>query len=161
MWVEQSALSTWIREAPTVFAFPSILFMHTLGMGFLAGMNAAMDLRILGFAPSLPLAPMERLFRVLWSAFCLSAVSGVLLLIAYPTKALTNPLFYIKLTFVALAVTDIRLLKNHVFRDLSLDEKPVPRKGKLLAGASLFCWVVVITAGRLLAYTYSRLLVTG
>ena len=63
MWVEQSALSTWIRESPSVSAFPSILTLHTLGMGFLAGTNAAMDLRILGFAPSLPLAPMERLFR--------------------------------------------------------------------------------------------------
>ena len=87
MWVEHSAVSTWIRESPSVFAFPSILFLHTLGMGFLAGTNAAMDLRILGFAPSLPLAPMERLFRIMWSAFCVSAASGIGLLIAYPTKA--------------------------------------------------------------------------
>ena len=106
-WVEHSAVSTWIRESPSVFAFPSILTLHTLGMGFLAGTNAAMDLRILGFAPSLPLAPMERLFRLMWFAFCVSAASGIGLLIAYPTKALTNPLFYVKLLFVALAVPPV------------------------------------------------------
>ena len=161
LWVEQSGLSKWIRESPSLLAFPGILFLHTLGMGFLAGTNMAMDLRILGVAPRIPLAPMEQFYRVMWSAFCLSAVSGVLLLIAYPTKALTNPLFYVKLTLIALAVGNMRLLRKQVFGELNPDARPVPRKSKILAGTSLVFWVAIITTGRLLAYTFSRMYWNG
>ena len=90
IWVETSALSIWVRESPSVFAFPIILSFHTIGMGFLAGMNAAIALRILGFAPRVPLMEARRVFPVLWAGFWLKAVSGIVLLIAYPTKALTN-----------------------------------------------------------------------
>lgn len=157
VWLEATALSTWLRESLSPLAFPGVLTLHTIGMGFLAGANVAIDLRILGVASQMTLRPMERFFPVMWLGFGVNAFSGVLLLIAYPTKALTNPLFYIKLMLIALAVANIRLLKKHVFRDPGLDDKPMSRKGKILAGASLFLWAGVITAGRFLAYTYTYL----
>ena len=140
VWLEATALSTWLRESISLLAFPTVLVLHTVGMGFLVGANAAMDLRILGVASSMPLKPMERFFPVMWFGFGVNAVSGVLLLIAYPAKALTNPLFYFKLILIVLAVTNIRLLKKHVFGDPSLDEMPmapISRKGKIVAGLSL------------------------
>jgi len=157
LWLEATALSTWLREALTPLAFPTVLTLHTVGMGFLAGTNAAINLRILGVAASMPLKPMERFFPVMWIAFAVNAVSGVLLLITYPTKALTNPLFYVKLTVIGLAVGNLRLLRKHVFRNPGLDIEPMTRKGKILAGASLFLWAAVIAAGRFLAYTYTYL----
>ena len=157
LWLEATAFSTWLREALTPFAFPTVLTLHTIGMGFLVGTNAAIDLRILGVASRMPLRPMERFFPVLWVAFGVNAVSGVLLLIAYPTKAVTNPLFYVKLTVIGLAVANLRLLRKHVFRNPGLDIEPMTRKGKILAGASLFLWAAVIAAGRFLAYTYTYL----
>lgn len=157
LWLEATALSTWLREALTPFAFPTVLTLHTVGMGFLVGTNAAMDLRILGVASQMPLKPMERFFPVMWLGFGLNAVSGVLLLIAYPTKAVTNPLFYVKLTVIGLAVATIRLLQKQVFRDAALDEKPISRKGKFIAGVSLLLWAGAVTAGRFLAYTYTYL----
>lgn len=157
LWLEATALSTWLREALTPFAFPTVLTLHTVGMGFLVGTNAALDLRILGVASQMPLKPMERFFPVMWFGFGLNAVSGVLLLIAYPTKALTNPLFYVKLTVIGLAVASIRLLRKHVFFDPGLDEQPISRKGKIIAGVSLLLWAGAVTAGRFLAYTYTYL----
>jgi hypothetical protein len=95
IWVETSALSVWVRESPSVFAFPIILSFHTIGMGFLAGMNAAIALRILGFAPRVPLMEARRVFPVLWAGFWLNAVSGIVLLIAIrqarPTRCSTRP----------------------------------------------------------------------
>ena len=114
IWVETSALSIWVRESPSVFAFPIILSFHTIGMGFLAGMNAAIALRILGFAPRVPLMEARRVFPVLWAGFWLNAVSGIVLLIAYPTKALTNPMFYFKLTCVALGLVTQTLIRRRV-----------------------------------------------
>ncbi len=153
-WIEDSALSTWIRETPSIFAYPAIITLHTIGMGFLAGGSMAIDLRILGFAPRMQLAPMRKFFLVLWLALAVNAVSGILLLIAYPTKALTNPVFYLKLVLIAVAVVILRRIEREVFDDASVDQRPLATKVRVLAAVSLLSWVATITAGRLLAYTY-------
>lgn len=157
VWVETSSFSVWVRESSSVFAFPAILSVHTVGMGLVAGINAAIALRILGVGPGIPLRQMKRFFPVVWTGFWLNAVSGVVLLIGYPTKALTNPVFYLKLAFIALALVDFGLIGKYVFADLSFDEGPVSKKGRMLAVVSLVCWSGAITAGRLLAYTYVHL----
>ena len=153
--IEESGLSTWIRESPSLFAFWFVLSFHTIGMGLLVGASAVIDLRILGVAPDLPLAPLKGLYRVIWVGFWIQVVSGVLLLIAYPTKALTNPDFYIKLTLIGFAVTTMQILKNRVFSDPGLSEAAMMAKGKVFAAWSLIFWVGAVTAGRLLAYTYT------
>src|SRR5689334_9120237 len=94
-WVETSAIAMWVRgdTGGFEFVFPVIVTLHTIGMGFLAGGSTAIDLRVLGIAPNIPLKSIGRFVPVLWLAFAVNAISGVLLLIAYPTKALTNPVF--------------------------------------------------------------------
>lgn len=157
LWLEATTLSTWLRESLSLLAFPLVLVLHTIGMGFLAGANAAVDLRVLGVAPGVPLKPMEQFFPVMWAAFAVSAASGVLLLIAYPTKALTNPLFYVKLLLIGAAVAMMPALRKRVFRDPAVERGEVAKRGRVLAGVSLLLWAGVITAGRFLAYTYTYL----
>ena len=59
--------------------------------------------------------------------------------------------------FIALALVNTRLIEDRVFRDPDVDVRPVPRQWKILAGTSLFFWTGAITAGKLLAHTYTRL----
>src|SRR5258708_12900835 len=99
-FVEGSDLSAWIR-GDSMLAFPTIITLHTICMGFLAGASSAIDLRILGAAPGIPLASLRPFYPLMWLAFAVNAVTGVLMVIGYPTKQLTNPLFYIKLSLVA------------------------------------------------------------
>jgi hypothetical protein len=155
-WIESSALATWVRgeSVGTEFVFPIIVTLHTIGMGFLAGGSAAIDLRILGVAPNIPLKPMARFLPLLWLAFAMNAVSGILLLIAYPTKALTNPVFYVKVCLITLAILLVYRIGTVVLHAPEVDRQPVGAKAKLLAAASLASWVALITAGRLLAYTH-------
>jgi hypothetical protein len=157
IWLETSALSVWVRESPSVFAFPIILACHTIGMGFLAGMNAAIALRLLGFAPGVPLAAARRVFPVLWAGFWLNAISGVVLLVGYPTKALTNPVFYVKLLCVAIGLIVQTVIRRRLLED---EERDVPLWGKTFACASLLLWAAVIFSGRFLAYTYVKLTTT-
>jgi len=152
-WLEQSGFGTWVRESTSLWAFPSILTLHTIGLGLLVGTSAVVDLRILGVAPLIPLAPMERLLPVMWFGFWMNALSGTALFIAGATRHASNPAFYIKMTCVAFGVVNIRLLRRQVFRDsASVEADPVPMKGKILAGTSLALWTGAITAGRLMAY---------
>jgi hypothetical protein len=153
-FIENSALSEGIRGSESLFAFPAIITLHTLGMGFLAGGSAAIDLRILGLAPGISLRAVGRFLPVLWLAFAVNAATGTLLLIAYPTKALTNPLFYVKLCLIALAVGLVYRIGSTVLRAPGVEQKPVASRAKVLALLSLAAWVALITAGRLLAYTH-------
>ena len=153
-FIENSDLSERIRGSESLFGFPGIITLHALGMGFLAGGSAAIDLRILGFAPGISLKAMGRFLPLLWAAFALSAVSGILMLIAYPTKALTNPLFYIKLCLIALAVGLVYRIGATVLSVPTADLKPVTGSAKALALASLATFVALILAGRFLAYTH-------
>ena len=155
--IEETGLSVWIREANSYFSFWLILSMHAIGMGLLVGASVLIGLRILGFAPDLPLAPLERFYRFLWVGFWIQVVSGILLLIAYPTKALTNPLFYVKLTLIGLAMTSMQMLRSRVFADSGLNEATMMTRGRNLAIWALVLWVAAVTAGRLLAYTYTYL----
>ena len=56
LWLESTSLSTWVREEPSIYAFPLILSLHTIGLGFVAGINAVIALRILGVGGSIPIA---------------------------------------------------------------------------------------------------------
>src|SRR5688500_3421953 len=89
--MEEGRIGIWVRESESLLAFPTILALHAVGMALLAGTSAAMDFRLLGFARAVPLPSLERLVPTMRFGFWLNAVSGILLLLAYPTKALTNP----------------------------------------------------------------------
>src|SRR5436309_15638563 len=126
-------------------------------MGVPVGASVLIGLRILGLAPDLPLAPIQRFYRFIWVGFWIQVASGTLLLIGYPTKSLTNPLFYVKLTLIAHAMVSMHMLRNRVFADTGLTEAAMMAKGRVFAVSSLVFWVAAVTAGRLLAYTYTVL----
>ena len=161
LWLESTALSVWIRESTSVFAYPAILSAHAIGMGLAAGINAALALRLLGVGPDILASDLKPFVPAMWLGFWLNAVSGVALLIAYPTKALTNPLFYVKLSLIAAGIWTFTLIRRRIFRDpvsLPVSSHSSASRGlTLLAVASPVCWAGAITSGRLLAYTYTRL----
>lgn len=155
--IEDTGFSTWLRESESPFAFYFILLFHTFGLALLVGANMVVDLRLLGVARTMPLAPLKRLFPIMWTGFAINAVTGVLLVIAYPTKSLTNLDFYIKLTVIGFAIWVMQRLNSQVFGDPSLSEADMTARGATLAKWSLLLWFGAITAGRLLAYTYKYL----
>ena len=113
---------------------------------------------MLGFLPDVPPRAMERFVRVIGIAFVFVIASGLLLVIAYPTKALTNPLFYFKLFCIVLAVWALLAIRQRVLLAPG-GATAVLARAKSLALASMVLWAVAITSGRFLAYTCTRLMV--
>jgi hypothetical protein len=156
--LENNALSVWIREFPSVFGFPTILFLHTLGLAMVAGVSIAIDLWVLR-GPTLA-APLRfvGLARTMWLGFGINALSGAALLLAYPAKALTNWVFYLKMALVLLGV----YLAARINRELAPGGVADPALGNAFearrwAVASLLVWAAAIVTGRLLAYTHNVL----
>lgn len=156
-WLETTSFSTMLREQPSIMAFPFILILHTVGLGFLVGANVAINGRVLGLARGVPLLSLRRYYRVMWAGFWLNAFSGVLLLLAYPTKALTNPVFYLKLAMIAAALWLAGAIRRHAETTPVAAGVRAPQALRALALAGMTCWLIAIVAGRFLAYTCTRL----
>jgi len=155
--IEDSALSNWITESESLLAFPGILTLHIVGMAMLAGVSVVVALRLLGLGRDIPLAALGAYRPVLWLGFVAIVVSGVLLVIAYPTKAFTNWVFYLKLSFFALAMVTLMVMRRRVVEPTATGAST--RAAGWVAASSLLLWGGTIVAGRLLAYTYTRLTV--
>jgi hypothetical protein len=152
MRLESSGLSSWLRESPSLWAFPFALALHTIGLGVIVGCTVIVNLRILGGAPRIPLKPLERFFSLMWIGFALNAFSGVLLFAKEATTVSASAVFWVKMTLIALAMWVLMRIKRLVFDDPQLDSGPVPARARALALASIALWAAAITAGRLMAY---------
>jgi hypothetical protein len=149
--IEASNFSTWVRESGSIWSYPTIIFFHSVGLAIIVGLSTAIDLRVLGFAPGVPVAPMEKLFPIMWAGFWVNAVSGLFLTMADAPAMLTSWLFLLKMAIIGLALVTMASLKRELFRR--------PTSGGVMSGAakalaltSLVLWTGAITAGRLTAY---------
>ncbi len=159
LWIEEGALTTFLRETNSVFVFPAMLVLHAVGMALLVGTHIVVSLRILGLAARVPLSSLGPFVPLCWIGFGVNVFSGVLLLIAYPTKALTNPLFYAKMSLVVLALIVFTKINKRFFSDPEAGSSIPLLRDKRLAALLLGLWLCTIVAGRFLAYTYTRLTV--
>ena len=87
----------------------------------------------------------------MWAGFWLNLATGLVLFMLDATTTSVSPVFYTKLAFIGVAI-GICLDQRKIFRDPLVDKRPLEMNGKLLAFASILCWMGAITAGRLLAY---------
>jgi hypothetical protein len=153
--IQDSVLGTWLRES--AWGLFALLILHTIGMAFFAGTALAMLVRLLGFATHIALTSVGQLMPLHHACAALALASGALLTVAYPAKALTNPLFYAKL---ALLLCAWWLTRSLLRQALQLADGEIPtRRIRVLAGVALLLWSAGITTGRLLAYTHTHLLI--
>jgi len=152
-WLQGSAVGVWTRESPSIWAYPTVLTLHTVGLGVLVGANAVIDFRLLGFAPRLPIPSLAPLYRFMWAGFVINAVTGAMLFASDATTKARQPVFYIKLTLIALALVVTAVIRKTLERGPALREvDPGPGPCRRLAALSLVLWAGAVTAGRLMAY---------
>ena len=152
MWIEQTTLAQWVGQGTTIWAYPTILFLHTLALAVVVGITMVISLRVLNITSGIALRPLAGLFPLLWAGFILSAISGGLLFITDVDARLANGYFVTKMVFVVLAAISTALLRRVVFTDRPPDPQQLPRIGRVLALSSIVFWIGAITAGRLIAY---------
>ena len=152
--IENTAASIWFRESG--LAFFGSLTLHSLSMALVVGINLAIAFRLLKLIPEFALKPLLHFYRVHWIAVILIFLSGLALLLAYPAKALTNPVFYAKFVMLSAGLVIASKLQGKIRTQSEdvLNTKIV----RLMALASIAVWVGTITTGRFLAYTNSVLL---
>jgi hypothetical protein len=114
-----------------------------------------MDLRLLGFARSLPALALGRfLLRWAWLGLALVIPTGLAMFSTHATEFAANPAFRLKLLLLAVAALNAATFHVTVYRtavDWNRDA-PTPPAAKVAGLISLVLWLGVIACGRMIAY---------
>lgn len=151
-WIETTQLGLWLRESPSVWSFPTVLTLHTIGLAVLIGASWVLDLRLLGVGRHVPLSAFRWVFPAIAFGLTVNLLTGVLLFIKNATTWGGAVPFFVKMALVVVSVATLLPIRSIVLRagDRQYD---ATRNERLLAVASILAWSAAVTAGRLLAYT--------
>jgi len=152
VWLESLPLSVWVHESPSIWAQPTVMTLHTMGMGVLVGASWVLDLRLLGISRNIPLSAFRWVFRAVAISLVVNVVTGVLLFMARATLFGTAFPFLIKILLVVASAATLLPIRTYVL-NAGEDEREVSGNARLLAIVSILSWAAAITSGRLLAYT--------
>lgn len=145
--IEGTAFATWATES--AFAYPVANTAHVIGAILLVGAIGLLDLRLLGYAKGAPLPVMARaLTPIALIGFAVMVISGAVLFAADASALAGSDIFLIKLGLIALAGVNALAFRFAFGRH----DDPVPVGAKVMATASLGLWLVVVVAGRWIAY---------
>ena len=148
--LENSALAEWVRLS--TFGYPFVISVHAVGMSIMVGVALALDLRLLGLFPRLPLVALHRFLALAWAGFGINFLSGVALFSAQATSFAVDGTFQLKIGLVLLSSITAALLQTAVGRDSAAWATTVPLNVRIVAIASILLWVGAIVTGRLTAY---------
>jgi uncharacterized membrane protein len=155
-WLGGTPLSLVIQKV--LWIIPTVQIVHILAISVVLASMAMFDLRLLGLAGKRnSIASLSRRFMPwLWGALIVLAVSGSILIIGEPKRALGNVFFLLKMCMLAAAIIVTLGFQAVVKRDLArggtdLDVSHVVL-AKIAGLLSLALWVGIAVAGRLIAY---------
>jgi hypothetical protein len=143
----------WLGESASIWSFPTVLTLHTIGMAVLVGASWVLDLRLLGVGRRVPLSAYRWVIPVVEIGLVVNVVTGVMLFIKNATKWGTALPFLVKMIFIVASVAVLAPLRAYVLGNGAADEdRQVSGNFRLLAIASILAWTGAVTTGRLLAY---------
>ena len=141
-----------MRESPSVWAFPTVLTLHTAGLAILVGASWLLDLRLLGITSrNTPLSNFNWVFPTIIIGLIVNLLTGVLLFIKNATTWGVAVPFFVKMLLVVISVVLLLPIRKYTLAGNGGNVK-VGGSVRLLAIASILAWTAAVTAGRMLAY---------
>jgi hypothetical protein len=155
-WLGATPLSLFIQKV--FWIIPTVQTIHILAISVVLASMAMFDLRLLGVAGKRnSIASLARRFMPwLWGALIVLAVSGSILIIGEPKRALGNVFFAMKMCMLATAIVVTLGFQVILKRDLAGGSDLAPAHfgvAKIVGLLSLVLWIGIAVAGRLIAYT--------
>jgi hypothetical protein len=136
------------------WAWPASESVHFLGLSLSFGVLLAVNLRILGAMKRVPFADVHRLLPWGMLGFGANFITGMLFVVGQPHQYVDSAPFYWKIVFLTIA--GLNFLYLTVFRKAwtANDAKgwDATTADKAMAVLSMFSWLVVLYAGRMLPF---------
>ena len=153
-WLQNTSISTAIRES--IWLFPFLDAAHVWSLGLFFGSIAVFDLRLLGIGlRGEPVSEVAR--RILpwtWAGFACMAISGGLVFWSEPVKCYMSTAFRIKIAAMLLAGLNALVFHSVTFRRAAVwdDKISTPAPARMAGLCSLALWTCVIVSGRFVGY---------
>ena len=149
--LEASGLGVLMRESAVLYPLANIT--HIIGLVLFAGSIIFLDLRLLGFARSLPAANVARaLTPIMLFGFAIQIASGILLFTADARPLWANPVMQIKAALIAFGIVNALIFRTLWNRRLADWDETAPGIARTQAGLSLLTWLGVAVCGRFAGY---------
>lgn len=125
--------------------------LHFIGLALLIGIIGILDLRLLGLAKQIPVAPLHRLVPWALAGFGINLLTGVLAFTGMADFYAYNWAFWFKIfaiLLLGLNAAAFYLTGIYESADRLGPGEDAPPLAKFIAGSSLFLWLAVIALGR-------------
>ena len=154
-WLASTPVSNTIQNVSWII--PTTQTVHIACIALLIGSVAMLDLRMFGIAgrsDSIAVTA-KRLLPWIWWPLPVFLLTGLVLIVAEPSRELENPTFINKMILLAAAIVVTGALQATLRRDPGFWEASPARArwARVLAVVSLTLFVAIVFAGRLIAYT--------
>ena len=152
--VRRTPLSLFL-QANADLLIPSIQAVHIIALAIVFASAALIDLRLLGVAGGRqPLPAVTRRFLpMIGGCLLVLLATGLLLMIAEPTRAILNHFFQLKMAaLIAVCVLTWSLGASAARHPEDWTDPEKRQKARWVAIGSLVLWAVVIICGRWIAY---------
>ncbi|RUO31363.1 DUF6644 family protein [Aliidiomarina sanyensis] len=149
--VGDTALASFMRQS--AIAYPIVSSAHIIGLGFLIGAIALLDLRILGMVQRAHIVDLARLCsRFAAIGLCLAFVSGVMLFSVQPTTYLNNSAFLLKIALIGIGLMNVAIVHRLPQWSTLLETGAISPVLRVTAFTSIMIWLATIVAGRWIAF---------
>ncbi len=162
----ETFLELWFVEdfiAAYNWVWPLCEILHFVGLILLVGFVTIFDLRLLGVAKNMPIAPLRQLMPWAVFGFGLCVFTGLVFVTGLWANVKAHPLetlvidHYLQLKLIFIALAGVNLLAFHKSGiSAQLDAvgagEDAPSQAKFIATASLVLWVGVVYWGRLVPW---------
>jgi hypothetical protein len=150
LWISDTQLSLWI--VTHFWAIPTFQTIHILAIGGLFGSAVMIAGRVFGVIGG-HMTPAQTVNRygpwVTWG-FVVLVITGLLMIVGEPVRELINPVFWVKMALILLAIPVSYWFNGKVAKiDASGQITASLRLGALLV---LILWCAVMAGGRWIAY---------
>jgi amino acid transporter len=151
LWLSDTWASVWL--ATHFWAIPNMQCIHILAISSAFGAILMVNLRIYRFAGTdRTMAETERRYvRWIWWSLLVLLLSGIGMTVAEPVRELVNPVFWVKMPLVVVAVLVSLWFHHRVMRRLAAGGTagPVIKTAALLI---IVLWCIIMLCGRWIAY---------
>jgi hypothetical protein len=137
------------------WGWPTCETLHFIGLSLLLGCIGVVDLRMLGFAKSMPGGPIHKLVPWAIVGFIINAVTGVLFFIGAPFQYVKNVAFLFKMIFLVIAGINILLFySTGMLKRVEAigPGEDAPMGAKVISAVSIISWIMVLYWGRMLPF---------
>lgn len=143
-WAESSPIGVWVSES--VWGYPIVLTLHTVGMGILVGIALMLSFRVLGLCSDMALKDISAYWKIALAGFCINLLSGSALFFGGASYLWENRPFRLKIVLITTGL----LLSSYLARSIAFDKISI--KHRAIAGIAILVWLSALVSGRLIAY---------